>query len=342
MLSSLDIIPSQQEIYEEAMAKSFRMMVHSNKAFMQFGEGHIVLLFGSSTAGKSSLCREFRNISPNWFYDSNDKSSKRLLAQTLMDIELFKVSFPSRYMFLRSYFDDNQISIALTQGIDALLLEEGQLSLENKQKINMILNDISLIEELCSSMSNILIAQEEMFETAIRQSKQGVNVILDTLDFEYFMRFKEKRDFHCPFQAIFVFCPLKTLDKRVEGRHKRAVEQNNPDDFRPGMFPFLTYSAFVQRAKASDPVIDSVSSSQFIHILEKHTQQEEKFLPAGAVSGNLRALTDQIFSELKLDGNSSDIVDLTERYPSHYMLRTDENSPLELASTIKKRNKRRA
>lgn len=341
MLSSVHPSLVLKEIYQEAMVHSFRMMIYSSKAFMQFGDGHIVLLFGSSSAGKSSLCREFLNISPNWVCDGNDKSSKRLLKQVCQDITLFKDTFPSRYQFLSTHFDDHLISQALTQGNDVLFTGEDALAPNTIKQIQTMLDDVSLIEELCLSMENILIAQEDMFEQAMRRSKQGINVILDTLDFENFMRFRAKRNFSCPFQAVFVFCPLTILDQRVEDRNQKAFAMNNPDDYRLDLFPFLTYSSFVRRAKAGDQIIDSVPSGQLVHVLEKHKQQQVDIYQDTNISGDLKFVTDLIFQELEVDGTSDDVLNLTDRYPSDYILRTDEHTPLELAQTIKERNKKR-
>lgn len=234
------------------LAQSFDAQFKDYTAFHHFGEGEIMVLLGTSTAGKSSIISSLKKIEPERIEQGIDMAS----CQQLLDYLEF--AHHEDYVFLQSVLQpkDNDIHI-----LDAFFGKKFPF----KQNISEL--DQSKARELVDKLTkqideDIPFPQMEgkMLDEVISFSVCGKASIFDVLEIENVFRHVLKSNFHAPIKIALVYCPFKLLTERMAERNRKALENNDFLEIRAGPFPLFQFARlFGPKQNDDDLVIETLT-----------------------------------------------------------------------------------
>lgn len=274
----------------------------------------VVLLLGSSTAGKSSLCSELVK-NHGWLSISIDevceKIGNELTAKAKIDIlnEFKKNGLANK---LLPYLSEDEIAKLASGG--KLLISRGQhLITKSVQFSNPSLNSLEIIlknagfneEEIVELAENFRLAtkigdetqQKYPFpnpmprlydETYIKDT--GASIILDVVPppngdvkellSHFHQRAKQFRieNSACNLetQVVLAYCPPKKLSERILGRNINAEQSGNLMDKREGLFPFHQLANLIrgQDMESSYYIDEKISKDEIFDITSQHLNRE--------------------------------------------------------------------
>lgn len=242
---------------KKSLESHFRDMI-----FHRFFSGRVVFLYGTSTAGKSSIVNFFKN---------NVKATSHHLVVTGTDIvwglhifDLFvKYSF-KKSQILRSYFTIEEIFDCIWNPLFAAkLINAKSISTEKKNEITNILHEFrfiqkDLLKDLVSSKRPFFCASSFLFALSL-----GKTVIVDTAadvgDLEEFHQTMAMWLVHCRIDTVMVYCSPKKLIERLYARNAAALNSASINQSRPGAFPLIQYSVAYEKTNFPSQAIDSIS-----------------------------------------------------------------------------------
>lgn len=243
-------------------------------------KGAIILLYGTSTSGKTTICKELSKFINHLKVDSTDIAFKRLEEQTFDKIHNYfndnKNQFPD-YSYVKTIFteaeiyngisnervkiNDKEISLmfdldeqAFQRGLDGIISEE--YSLEKKAIITLRKIAKSYLDQLYISV------HEEMFNLAIINSMQQIPIILDIVPhpalpgqfmIDLFLEQFKKNEYSCPIHIALVHCSIFKLSERMFERNRYAKINEDIENIRDKSFPFRQYSQLFGALKTEKP-----------------------------------------------------------------------------------------
>lgn len=225
----------------------------------------IVLLVGTSTAGKSTIIekiKEENSLLPedkrmDWQVDGTDLASIRtsekmdkILLNILEEDERFEkiqhpFSSPKGVIKLRNAVfggslteGENTLSLTDTEAykgdVDAFTVKtKGVYSLETLDNLHSLV--LKKGQEIKQRMDQAWKDQigdfnEFIFKEAIKSSKEGKPIILDLVPsddnlFEKFEKYLERENFSCPTQVVIVHVDPRELSNRMHERNRKALAE---------------------------------------------------------------------------------------------------------------------
>jgi hypothetical protein len=270
----------------------------------QEGIAPIIFLFGPSSIGKSTICKEIESqdkLSENlgfetWGVDSEFDNETARCREFLKHDERFLAienKFPHPWKIMSGIYlgevqdwktgkilelnDDEKFPkkldnfLAQTEGFDKGALE----ILKTLAKENP--NNFREWADL-SSKGRESRAFERAVDHAIENSKKGKPTILDMVpnsEGEDMVAAFEKRlvekNFTCPTRVALVHLSVAELTERMDQRNQKALAPGgNPSDQRNGIFPFQQYAAiFGAIAEEGSQGLGTLNSSDIYQAVEK-------------------------------------------------------------------------
>lgn len=220
--------------------------------FHQYGMGDIVVLAGTSTAGKSSVIKAIKQYESDRLEDGVDLRALSIDLKNLemlcpREIAILKTVLNNSLSIPKAIFDAER---SWKKGISSKEMIEAE---EAIQRIKKIADSISP-EEHAALLLSSLNSELEMFDDAFEHSRRGKNVIFDVLNIETFVQHKIMRGFNGPLRIVLIYCPFHALSSRMEKRNKEAVERGEFGDQRIGAFPLLQFSEiYTEKTKQQKP-----------------------------------------------------------------------------------------
>lgn len=326
----------------KALSQGFRLMMLSSRSMIQRTDGKVILLYGTSTSGKTSLCKEFLNKNLSWDVEGDDISLDQFYVAMSQDIPLFKKYFPYKYHLLSRCMSDQEISLFLFHGI---MHCKETASKQAMQRILDTCNQDSIIEDMIKDIEVLLAAQQDMFHRIMRLSASGVSVIVDTMDFEFFYQFKTLQNWECPIQFVLVYCPFEELARRVNARNRGALTKSSLGEYRNPVFPLLQYLTFFRlKLHPKEMLTDKLNVATLLKIVEEQTAES---LQVSSIKTELSEIThksrenlEMVFQQLGFKYPPSDdtVLGFTPIFYCDYMINTQEVSAKDAAEIITSRS----
>jgi chloramphenicol 3-O-phosphotransferase len=260
--------------------------------------GHLILLNGTSSSGKSTILNEFKKLHP--------------------DYVAFKVD---------DWFTTTTVQMATERGWHSdMQVHPWQYLRDYVNKETARSNfDIEVREHLFTGIRSYYYIMQDVL-------RQGKNVILDTVleyDREYINFDACFQEFNCT--KVLVYCPVDVVLERIKIRNSSGI----PDEQRCAFQLFEPFSAIYKLQEDEDePIVDMFSRDSLRQTLHIAIQQ----LVAAGISESyvqrLREFERAFIATFKLDTQTQ--VKLVARHPYDLIINSSHASPAVLALQIKK------
>lgn len=212
--------------------------------------GKIVVLIGTSTAGKTSIINALRKLKPDFREDGIDLRCMQILLKTIQKTN------PDEYGILKKTMK-GPLDIPKAAYGKERNWKEG-VTAQEKEKAEEAIGRVSK-PNYCSLFQNL---EQEMFEDLFTHSRRGGNVIFDLLNIDSLFRHIMARRFDGPIQAVLTYCPFHVLSSRMEKRNKEAIESGEFSNLREGEFPFMQFSELYGPKKEGETSLERLTRSQ--------------------------------------------------------------------------------
>ena len=259
----------------------------------------IILLLGSSSAGKSTLCDAL--VREHGWYTHGIDQVMEILQRELPALLLEKLQERGLIERLSSYMSES--AITTLSGTGQLDLVHGDISIRHQfkspdfEELEVILSQAGFVDKELQDLTHSL---HEVGEVCKMLPKPDVldriledifrlptdaSVILDLVppddgDVKNLLHDFREKLFECAkvdgrtieYATVLAFCPPKALSDRIHHRNESAVISGNLRNKREGTFPFIQLSQLISAAE-TDGAIDearTLSKMQLLLIALKH------------------------------------------------------------------------
>lgn len=251
-----------------AMEDSFKAQFRDYHHFHQYGMGDVVVLVGTSTAGKTSIIKALQQLESTRVEDGVDLRCNLTFLNLMNKFHPHEIEILSRLM-------KNRLDIAKVIGskerswkTDITSLEER----EGEEAIQRIKETADAFfskgkEEIDRVFQNI---ELEMFDDAFEHSRRGGNIIFDVLMIDALSKHLLTRQFNGPIRIALTYCPFYLLSSRMEKRNKEAVESGEFSNQRIGEFPLMQFSEIYTRKEKRQVAFERLSREQVTQAFDEN------------------------------------------------------------------------
>lgn len=271
----------------------------------------IVLLIGTSTAGKGTICNEIKRQNDQWktyghdelFDDLHSERDERFLNELKDDARFKEIArllpkdFAARKLYqaiqqrnfeyqgkIIDLLDEekfNEKIAEFSQASDREILQQlRSLALEKNQKFQDIFKDVYGFGEENPRYEKVL------FDKAIASSKAGVPMVLDlTPDngrpsdktsniVDRFEKYCAEQNHQCPIHVALLHLPVKHLEARIEGRNTAAIARGDDSDVRQGIGPLTHYVEIFGPAsgKEGEKIVGEIAAKDVNQMIAKFSR----------------------------------------------------------------------
>ena len=244
--------------------------------FHKFLSGRMIFLYGTSTAGKSSIVdyikSEARLNDVDLVFTGSD--AIRLAHMTYA----FSRYSPKNIKFLQRYFSIDKIikGIYYPDWIFELMQKElidskyTALKKEEVEKIKRIFEEFHVNREKIFFLERDLPERPAFCFRAFSSALNlGKTIIVDTVRMDEFFQAMAVRLLHCKVDVVIIYCSLEKLKKHLYLRNKEASQSSSLFiNSRIAIFPFMQY------ARIYEPTIFPIQSIDMISLLDTEIPKE--------------------------------------------------------------------
>lgn len=270
------------------MQSSFQAQFADHQHFNQSGMGNIIVLVGTSTAGKTSIIKALKKFDPARVEDGGDIRANKL------ELKIIKQYCPEDYAILKK---------ALKKSLD---IPNAVHSKERSWKPGVSAAEILKAEEAIERIRKNLDTPEmqkpfenmeqEMFDHAFDYCRRGGKIVFDVLNIDALAGHILMRNFKGPMTIVLTFCPLKELSSRMEKRNAEAEASGELGNQRVGAFPLEQFSELFTQKVQGQPVLERISKAQAI---KAYDENFEKGIKAARHNGRQLPPVEQIAIDKK-------------------------------------------
>lgn len=232
----------------------------------------IILLYGASSSGKTTICQKLRNLNSDLIIDGTDLANERLKEQHFEKIRIYinenKTEFANLeyaqaifttteicFIILNEKVNIHDIEVSLMFDFDTISTSDYENILEEKFGSGYLIEKkaIAVLRHIAHGyVNNISLSlHKEIFKLAINNSRKNISTILDVAPNEvkpgqfmidiFLNQIKEMKH-NGPTHIALLHCPIPTLLERIKARNCEALTNNNLQEIRNEPFPFRQYS----------------------------------------------------------------------------------------------------
>jgi hypothetical protein len=273
---------------------------------------HIVLLLGSSTAGKSALCKQLVT-EHQWHSNSFDEVGARATLEHLAVVkpfifeELHKHHLTDKLQVLMTDNDIQNLAsmgrLTISQGDHKLSCSFSSAELEgleeklkgagfNENEISELAKNFRLTTKIGQDIYKAHPFPDPMkriCEETFTPDNNGKSIVLDVVPdqnstaeagIEYFKKRAQQYQIQNPntpveISIVFAYCPPKKLSERITERNRQA-EINDPMDKREGLFPFEQLATLVTAdSKFDETSSQTLSRTELFSFVQRHANTEK-------------------------------------------------------------------
>jgi hypothetical protein len=324
-----------EKLIETMLQRSMELQRKETNLFSQ-RKGHITLLVGTSTAGKSSIIDRYKKMAPGAIEEGVDITVNRsMLAQ-------IRKQFPLELSLLQKALGPNAADVDVCNTIFSP-------NASPRYKEGCIAEEIQKSEEAARTIQQKAIIVNEdidtlLLEYVLNNSVRGKASIFDHIRVDAIFQQIMKIPVQLPLTFALVYCPFHTLSERMDQRNAKAVAEGKPHEMRRGTFPFFQFAKiFGPKQKEDDIVLETLHREiviadcrkQFLSELENSKKEDPEAYRAylGILQGEFH-LTDEatllqkeeerfvnnLLNNLGFTSESVQTVEITPRYNFHHIL----------------------
>ncbi|HAT1916284.1 TPA: hypothetical protein ACF9YM_003294 [Legionella pneumophila] len=264
---------------------------------------HVVLLLGSSTAGKSSLCRELVTTH-GWKSSSIDEMVDNIVNMSPSDRKLFmfeKLDAAGVIQNLQTLMTEEEMLTLCSTGVltiskgNHLITAQGfpnplLPNLEDVlKKAGFIESEISKLAKELRFVTKIDDPTVMLYDEVFDKGNSGQSIVIDLVPnpdesakecLEYFQKRAQQYSEENPSETlttsiVFAYCPVQKLSERIQERNRKA-DIDNPMDKRIGLFPFHQLATLVTADKLFDDSSEHVlSRNELFYMVNKHANTDK-------------------------------------------------------------------
>lgn len=255
-------------LFQASCKPAFESEKYAAKHLKQYGEGHIFILLGTSTAGKTSIMRRLMEEVPNSIGTSMDEYGPD------HDADLIREHAPELYAKMALAMEHSDIAYAVFAGAGDAVRWKENLSEE------VIQNAKEALEQARQQIDSFprvpfAVVESRMMDHIISASTKGKNVVFDIFDSNLFLEQMIQKNFYAPLKRGLVYCPFHILAERVIQRNVKALDfGGHPEDWRPPIQPLMEFIQFYKPAEDGDTIIDTLHREQVELAFESAYKQE--------------------------------------------------------------------
>jgi hypothetical protein len=234
----------------------------------EHGKATIVLLLGTSSAGKGAIIKELMKQDAlkesaeqmNWHEDGLDLVQRRRPLQNIHnEILASNPKGNSLVNELANAYGDINIRASIFSGkvTDDFLKELNKeasdvASVRMKQMEGLI--ELFHKQFMDAKASYTGVVMEELFKIAVENSKKGIPTILDLVPIEdydvvaEFNKYMSNHNFSCPAIVAVAHCEVKDIVAHMDKRNAKG----DPDEKRDGFFPLTQYGQMYRAVSKND------------------------------------------------------------------------------------------
>lgn len=261
----------QPDPIDAVFARSLKSQFDHRNLPHPFEQREVVILVGTSTAGKSSVIEAYKSMRPEVVEAGIDKSARRDMIQQIRqqypkELDLLeKTLIPSKdnIAILDAIFAPD-IPRQYMKGLDPEQELESQAAAKTIQKGIIFKRDRDVIESL-------------LLEDIIQNASEGKQTILDVLEIDGIYQKCINQHFQVPTRVALVYCPFHVLSERMESRNRMAMDPENPkpSEKRVGTFPLFQYAdLFGPKKNDDDLVIETLKRDVVVADFKKNFKEE--------------------------------------------------------------------
>lgn len=325
-----------------------RIPSHSSSNQEQHEWGEVIVLLGTSTAGKSTIIAEMLKQKPEMLEKGVDLAFDQIPMAYLNENHADELDYLNRVI----EFDDADKSVRAPL-LDYILFNKKVnfkvgISEEDKGHYRQIIAHLE--KSLTVSVPGETVIPK-MLDQILLSSQKGTSVVFDVLNIKEIAEHELLKK-HPTLKLALVYLPFETLAERITIRNHEAVQESNLGNARPGIFPLMQFAKIFRPAKEGEEVIQTLSLKDATHAIDTAYQSGksyfEKFSPENIsrLDQDNTEMRGKILKKLGFEeGDSPDkTVSLTPRFNGYHMLvsttssgKTKEETVQESVKTIFKK-----
>lgn len=331
---------SKQELrMQRVMESSLKGQFQDYRYFNTRWKGEVIILVGTSTAGKSSLIQALKKLDPGLLEDGGD------------------LRFDTTFWKIAQKFSPDEIEILLKVLRNPLDIAKAMFSKERSWKAGVSVQEQEAAEEAIKrvhkNMESLSAQQKEKLEApfktlelemiadAYAHAGRGGRVIFDVLRIDNFFTDKIFSSFNGPMNVVLAFCPFHILSPRMEKRSREAAESGEFSNERVGEFPLMQFSELYGPAKDGEASIERLTREQVVKSFDENFDKGQKARPDEKVSpAEVLKIKERNRAALLKNLGFKSGVDAVEIAPKHRWVYTQildmsKRPPDELAKAVK-------
>lgn len=246
-----------------AERSSFRAQFN-DRIFHRFLSGRMIFLYGTSTAGKSSIANYLKIQTKDDDMDLAITGTDNIWEMHIFDAYL--QYSPTRANILLSHFTLKEIFECIWNSkMLSALIKERSIDTELGIVIQTIFGEFRAKQnDLMQSLSP---SKRPFFCSAsfLPALNMGQVVIVDTAagagDIDEFYQAMTENLIHCRTDVVIIYCSPKRLMAHLHSRNKQALSTSSLNNARPGAFPLTQYSAMYEKTDLNCKAIDCIDVS---------------------------------------------------------------------------------
>jgi len=214
--------------------------------------GEVIVLVGSSTAGKSSIIAELLKQKNDFIEDGGDLASVRIpwtFAQKNHSVEL---AFMRQVIQSSEKLEKDQWRILdYVFGNEKPIFKEGVTENE-KTRFSELVEVVK--QSIYKNIPPERGIDNFMMDEVLTKAKSGRPVVFDLLQVKDIFNHALGKE-HPSLKIALVYCPFQTLAERVVRRNAEALKIDNFDDVRPRVFPLEQFSRLFRPKREENEIV---------------------------------------------------------------------------------------
>lgn len=213
--------------------------------------GDIVVVHGSTSAGKSSFCKAFVKHADGWEYIEEDQ-----LGFTHLRSFLSK-AFDKQFRAITAAIEEKNIYHAIER--NQIICKAGISRKQKKRAVKAIRHIADGRHSGSNSVRRRTYAglRDAVIEKAKHKIAQGINVIIDFQNFE--QKKNELQQLGCNLCTVLLYCPFECMVERVQQRNIKALRAQDLSEHRLYRYSLHSFHQLYEVCQEDDEPIGSLN-----------------------------------------------------------------------------------
>lgn len=314
--------------------------------------GDIVVVHGSTSAGKSSFCKAFLKHADDWEYINEDYLAFIHLRNSLSK------AFRKQFLTITAAIEEKNIYHAIERNQiifkDSISRKQKKCALKAirhiadrysgsnsmRRRMYAAVNAIRHIADRWHSGSNSIrrrtyaAVKDAVIEKAKHKIAQGINVIIDFPNFE--QKKNELQQLGCNLYTVLLYCPFECIIERIQQRNIKALRIQDLSEHRLYRYSLNSFHQLYEVCQEGEEPIDSLDKHRLDTSFDQISKELAMPVPYSMIPGlsfftrelNIQELNMVKQNYYELFGlNQHDLVYIKPKLSYDFIIDTADSSP---------------